>query len=72
MKILVQYYSNNNTKHENYMAAQKKYNITGDFWWLRSGDTRRSNIFLLVYNIGSLSNGVANASYGVSPAFRIA
>ena len=66
------YYSNNNTKYENYMAAQKKYNTTGDFWWLRSGDTRGSDIFLLVYNIGSLSNGVANASYGVSPAFRIA
>ena len=59
----------------NYSGAIKKYQDSASNWWLRSSDSRYTNVF---YNV--TSNGIfdgpwisenASRTYGVAPAFRI-
>ena len=43
------------------------------YWWLRSAYSSISRIFLIIaHNDGKLYGTGANATHGVSPAFRIA
>ena len=69
------YYKNKGVTTDNYSGAIKKYQDSASNWWLRSSDSRYTNVF---YNV--TSNGIfdgpwisenASRTYGVAPAFRI-
>ena len=64
------YYSVNNIT--NFHQATK-YFINGSYtyWWLRSAIEGYNNYFWYVANGGGMSEHIASASRGVSPAFRI-
>ena len=66
------YYKEQGTTTSNKSSAIKKYNVSNQWWWLRSAHLKFANDFLSVTNDGSWSDGIASRSYGVSPAFRIA
>ena len=66
------YYKNQGVTTSSYAGAIKQYNGSNSAWWLRSALPGSSTSFIYVYNNGSWSGGVALASNGVSPAFRIA
>ena len=66
------YYKNQGVTTDNYDGAIKQYNGSNSVWWLRSANSNGANDFLGVINNGGWINGYAVASYGVSPAFRIA
>ena len=67
------YYKAKGVTTSNYSNAIKK-NLSGSnlWWWLRSADSRTSNVFCSVSNGGDWSfTGRSNYNDGVSPAFRI-
>ncbi len=53
-------------------AGAKQYNGSYVSWWLRSAISNSTMAFLTVKGSGIWNGGVANGSYGISPAFRIA
>ena len=67
------YYKNKGVTADNYAGAIKQYNGSNSSWWLRSAySTGAAYAFLGVITNGSMGCFVANNSYGISPAFRIA
>ena len=66
-------YNNSTSSFDgNYSSAIKKNGTSDSWWWLRSADFYNADGFGNVRNNGIWSNGSANGTYGVSPAFRIA
>ena len=67
------YYKNQRVTTDNFAGAIKQYNGSNNYWWwLRSAYSRSASGFLRdIYN-GNWGIDDANASNGVSPAFRIA
>ncbi len=67
------YYKNKGVTADNYAGAIKQYNGRNSDWWLRSAySTGAAYAFLGVITNGSMGCFVANSSYSISPAFRIA
>ena len=66
------YYKNQGVTASSYAGAKKQYNGSNSYWWLRSAYSGGANSFLDVNNVGVWSNIIADNSFGVSPAFRIA
>ena len=66
------YYKNQGVTGENYAGAIKQYNGSNYYWWLRSARSDTTTSFLNVGIYGDWNTSGARASYGVSPAFRIA
>ncbi len=64
------YYKNLGVTTSRYSGAVKTYNGSNNEWWLRSM-SGLANFFYFVETNGKGSNGNANASFGVAPAFRI-
>ena len=56
----------------NYSKAIKQYNGTNTYWWLRATSSGNTIIFFAVHGTGDWTTATANATIGVSPAFRIA
>ena len=66
------YYNNIGVTTSSYSGAIKKYGTTASAWWLRSaGSSGKTNFFGVSSNGGWIYYYFANATYGVSPAFRI-
>ena len=61
------YYSSGNSK----VKYRHNATSTAAFWWDRSPRSGSSTSFCVVYTGGSSDFGVANASAGVSPAFKV-
>ncbi len=66
------YYKTLNVNDDSYSNAIKENNGNSSYWWLRSAYSIFNNSFVSVRSDGNWINEVANASYGISPAFRIA
>ena len=66
------YYMNKGVTANDYAGAIKQYNGINDTSWLRSAYYASARSFLIVADRGYCSNDLANVSYGISPAFRIA
>ena len=66
------YYKNQGVTASSYAGAIKQYNGRNSYWWLRSAGSSIAYYFLYVSGYGGWGNINATASYGVSPAFRIA
>ena len=67
------YYKNQGVTTESCSGAIKQYNGRNYSWWLSAALSVGGEYkFLTVNNDGYWRNGIANASNGVSPAFRIA
>ena len=66
------YYANLGVTTSNYSGAIKQYNGSNSYWWLRSSNSNGANTFLRVAASGVWGSNRANATGGVSPAFRIA
>ena len=65
------YYNNLGTSTSNYSGAIKKKEASAAIWWLRSAGSGDNNYFYAVNDRGDWSRTDANATRGVSPAFRI-
>ena len=65
------YYSSQNVTTSYYSGAIKQYNSSNSYWWLCSAYSNINSTFYHVYNTGNWSYYTSNATYGVSPAFRI-
>ena len=65
------YYNNLGTSTSNYSGAIKKKEASAAIWWLRSAGSGGNNYFYAVNDRGDWSRTDANATRGVSPAFRI-
>jgi len=65
------YYSGLNVTTSNYSGAIKKKRNNADNWWLRNACYNYNTNFYIVRYDGVFSTGVAEYTYGVSPAFRI-
>ena len=65
------YYSGLNVTTSNYSGAIKKKRNNADNWWLRNACYNYNSNFYIVRYDGVFSTGVAEYTYGVSPAFRI-
>ena len=65
------YYNNLVTSTSNYSGAIKKKEASAAIWWLRSAGSGDNNYFYAVNDRGDWSRTDANATRGVSPAFRI-
>lgn len=65
------YYSGLNVTTSNYSGAIKKKRNNADNWWLRNACYNYNANFYIVRYDGVFSTGVAEYTYGVSPAFRI-
>ena len=65
------YYSGLNVTTSNYSGAIKKRRNNADNWWLRNACYNYNTNFYIVSHNGVFSTGVAEYTYGVSPAFRI-
>ena len=65
------YYNNLGTSTSNYSGAIKKKEASAAIWWLRSAGSGNNNYFYAVNDRGDWSRTDANATRGVSPAFRI-
>ena len=66
------YYKNQGVTQTNYAGAIKQYNGSNTYWWLRSANSRVTNNFLNIREIGEWETFPATSSLGVSPAFQIA
>ena len=66
------YYKNQRITTSSYAGTKKQYNGGDSWWWLRSASSSYTNHFLGTDYGGGWSTGIAAASSGVSPAFRIA
>ena len=66
------YYKNLGITTSNYLEVIKQFEGTNSSWWLRSANSRYNNRVIFVSSNGNWDENVANTSYGVSPAFRIA
>ena len=66
------YYMSKGVTANDYAGAIKQYNGINDTLWLRSAYYASARSFLIVADRGYCSNDLANVSYGISPAFRIA
>ena len=66
------YYKNLGITTSNYIEAIKQFEGTNSSWWLRSANFRYNNRVIFVSSNGNWDENVANTSYGISPAFRIA
>ena len=65
------YYAGLNVTTSSYSGAIKHNNGSNAWWWLRSAKSDKSSNFSAVGYIGYWYYNSANATYGVSPAFRI-
>ena len=66
------YYASLNVNTSSYSGAIKQLNGSNYWWWLRSARSNITGSFSYVTNTGYCSYTIADATYGVSPAFRIA
>ncbi len=66
------YYKNQGVTTSSYAGAKKQYNGSNSAWWLRSAFSGTTDYFLHVTGNGDWGASNASASFGVSPAFRIA
>ena len=66
------YYSANGVTSSNYSGAIKQRNGSNYWWWLRAAYSSNNTGFYNVDISGDWSNAIADTTYGVSPAFRIA
>ena len=66
------YYKNLGITTSNYLEVIKQFGGTNSSWWLRSANSRYNNRVIFVSSNGNWDDNVANTSYGISPAFRIA
>ena len=62
----LEYYNNSSN------SKIKQYNSSNSWWWLRPAGSYSDGIFRTIYSNGNLNTASANATLGVSPAFRIA
>ena len=65
------YYENIGTTTNNEYGAKKQYNGSYSWWWLRTARSNNTYQFCGVDNNGVWYCAIANAAFGVSPAFRI-
>ena len=68
----LEYYKNQEVTTSSYAGAIKQYNGSDEWWALRSVSNRITDSNALVKSDGYLMHNSFYASYGVSPAFRIA
>ena len=66
------YYQAQGVTTSNYSGAIKQRNSSNYHWWLRSAASGNVDNFFYVHGNGYWNNNIANRTYGVSPAFRIA
>ena len=65
------YYKSIGITTNNYSGAIKQYQVSSEYWWTRSADSRYSYDFYSVRSNGAWITFHANFTYGVAPAFRI-
>ena len=65
------YYKNQGVTTSSYAGANKQYNGSNSYWWLRSARSDITDYFLRVSAGGNWSYTYAGSSSGVSPAFRL-
>ena len=65
------YYKSQGVTTSNSAGAEKQYNGSDYFWWLRSPDSSAANTFLCAFSSG-WGVSFVDGTGGVSPAFRIA
>ena len=66
------YYSAQGVTTSNYSGAIKQLNGSNTYWWLRAASSDANSRFYYVDTLGNWPYTNARATYGVSPAFRIA
>ena len=65
------YYKSIGVTTNNYSGAIKQYQVSNEYWWMRSAIPFDSGDFYSVYSYGDWNFFLVTNTYGVAPAFRI-